>query len=121
MIEHRGRKSGRLYRTVVEVVGATGSGGQRFVVSGFGPKADWYRNLEAGGLVAIWLGSRRCDATARFLGPGEAAEIMARYETEHPKAAAVLQRELGLSYDGTEAGRLDLMRRIPMVGLRPDC
>lgn len=121
MIEHRGRRSGRLYRTVVEVVGTGATGGERFMVSGFGPRADWYRNLKAGGLVAVWLGSRRCDAVARFLEPEAAAQVIAAYETEHPRAAAILKRELGLNYDGTDAGRVEMMRQIPMVGLTPAC
>ncbi|HJQ75719.1 MAG TPA: nitroreductase family deazaflavin-dependent oxidoreductase [Acidimicrobiia bacterium] len=122
MIEHRGRSSGRLYRTVVEVVGRPGSAGEEWlVVSGFGPRTDWYRNLREGGLVAIWLGSRRCHATARFVEPEEAAGIMLAYETEHPTAAGVLQRELGLTHDGTAEGRVELMSQIPMVGFTSEC
>lgn len=122
MIEHRGRSSGRLYRTVVEVVGRPDTAGEEWlVVSGFGPRTDWYRNLRAGGLVAIWLGSRRCPATARFVEPEEAAGIMLTYETEHPKAAGMLHRELGLTHDGTAEGRVRLMGQIPMVGFTTDC
>lgn len=75
MIEHRGRTSGRLYRTVVEVVGGS-ERDERLVVSGFGPRADWYLNLRANGLVAIWLGSRRRGARVRFIEPDEAAQAI---------------------------------------------
>jgi deazaflavin-dependent oxidoreductase (nitroreductase family) len=121
MIEHRGRVSGRLHRTVVEVVGRPSDDGEWFVVSGFGPRTDWYLNLAAGGLVAVWLGSRACRATARFVEAEEAANVMLAYETNHPRAAAFMAKELGLEHDGTQEGRIDLMRQFPMVGLRPDC
>lgn len=122
MIEHRGRESGRLYRTVVEVAGRPPTGdGEWFVVSGFGPRADWYRNIRAGNLVAIWLGSRRYRASVRFVEPEEAADVMIGYETAHPKAARFLAVELGLAHDGTSEGRLRLMRQVPMVAFSPHC
>jgi len=122
MIEHRGRKSGRLYRTVVEVVDRPRTeGGERFVLSGFGPRTDWYRNIRGGNLVAIWIGSKRCRATMRFVEPEEASDVMLGYETAHPTAAKVLAVELGLDYDGTPEGRLQVMREIPMVAFTPDC
>ena len=48
MIEHRGRNSGNTYRTVIEVAGRTDD--EWICSSGTGPNADWYRNLQAGGL-----------------------------------------------------------------------
>jgi deazaflavin-dependent oxidoreductase (nitroreductase family) len=113
MIEHRGRSSGAAYRTVVEVAGRLDE--SWVVASGYGPSADWYRNLRAGGLEAVWIGSRRHDATVRFLEVAEAAEVFARYEADHPRTAKLLMDELGVSYDGSDAGRVTMMRSIPMV------
>lgn len=59
MIEHRGRKSAKLYRTVIEVVGRHPDKGEWIVTAGFGPKSDWYLNLQAGTLEAVWIRSRR--------------------------------------------------------------
>ena len=114
MIEHRGRRSGRLFRTVLEVAGR-GSDGGFIVTSGTGPKADWYRNIVAGGLDAVWIGSRRHGATLRQLPEEEAGAVFAAYEQEHPKTASILMERMGVSYDGTERGRVEMMRKIPMV------
>ena len=115
MIEHRGRRSGTLYRTVIEVAGRL-TGPPEFVcTSGTGPNADWYRNLQAGGLDAVWVGSTRHEATVRFLESAEAATVMADYEQAHPKTAAKLYDAMGVSYDGTEAGLVEMMGQIPMV------
>ncbi len=115
MIEHRGRKSGNHYRTVLEVAGR-GSGDNTYIVtSGTGPRADWYRNIMGGGLQAVWVGSRRHTATMRSLEAEEAGSVFHDYETAHPKAAAKLMDSMGVSYDGTEAGRVEMMRKIPMV------
>lgn len=113
MIEHRGRSSGVVHRTVVEVAGRLDD--SWVVASGYGPSADWYRNLRAGGLEAVWIGNRRYGATVRFLEASEAAEVFSRYEADHPRMADVLMHGLGVSYDGSDAGRVAMMRSIPMV------
>lgn len=119
MIEHRGRKSGQLFRTVVEVAGRSERTGEWYVVSGFGLKADWYRNIRAGQLEAIWLGARRTSASARFVEPGEAGSVMEKYEEAHPRAARALMRVLGVGHDGTSRGRAQMMTQMPMVAFKP--
>lgn len=104
MIEHRGRRSGSLYRTVIEV--ARMREGEWICASGSGDRADWYRNIRANGVDAIWIGAKRHRARVRFLGPGEAATVMLEYETAHPKTAARLYRVMGVSYDGTSDDRV---------------
>jgi deazaflavin-dependent oxidoreductase (nitroreductase family) len=116
MIEHRGRRSGRHYRTVVEVAGRRS--GEWICASGTGPGADWYSNLRANGLLAVWVGWRRCWATVRFLKAREAADWMADYEREHPRTASRLYRIMGVSYDGTFEGRIEMMVKVPMVAFR---
>lgn len=119
MIEHRGRSSGTLYRTVLEVAGRYREGNEWIVTSGTGPRADWYRNIRAAGVDAVWIGSHRSEARCRFLEPDEAATVMAMYETDHPRTAARLLSSMGVSYDGTSEGRVEMMRHIPMVGFVP--
>lgn len=118
MIEHRGRTSGRLFRTVIEVAGRNPEHREFICTSGTGPKADWYLNLKANGVDAVWVGSKRHAATVRFLEAAEAAEFMAEYERAHPKTAANLYEIMGVSYDGTDADRVRMMGEIPMVGFQ---
>ena len=118
MIEHKGRRSGRLYRTVVEVAGRID--GELICTSGTGPRADWYRNIVEGGLVAVWLGARRHQAQVRFLTPEESSSVMADYESAHPGTAQNLYDVMGVSYDGTDADRERLMIETPMVGFTLD-
>lgn len=115
MIEHRGRKSGQLYRTVLEVAGHRATPGSFVVTSGTGPRADWYRNISANGVDGVWVGSARHPATVTFLEPEESATVFARYEAEHPKTATKLMKSMGVSYDGTDVGRVEMMEHIPMV------
>lgn len=55
VIEHRGRRSGKPYRTPVEIVAATNEA--LYVALAWGPNTDWMRNMRAanGGTVR-WKG-----------------------------------------------------------------
>ncbi len=101
---HIGRKSGRSRETVLEVVLVEPEG---FVVaSGFGPRSDWYLNLQAEPRARVQVGVKWFQARARFLRDQEAAEALRRYAALHPWAWRLL-------------GSLVLKGRVPpMVLLR---
>lgn len=119
MIEHRGRKSGTLYRTPLEVAGRYPERNEWIVTAGSGPTSDWYRNLKANGAEAVWIGTtRHADPEVRFLAAPEAADVMKVYESRYPKTAAKLRNAMGVDYDGTDEGRIEMMWKIPMVSLK---
>ncbi|WFE33523.1 nitroreductase family deazaflavin-dependent oxidoreductase [Micromonospora sp. WMMD975] len=62
LIEHVGRRTGRLGHTVVEVVDPSTEG--YVVAAGFGARSDWYRNLRAHPRADIQLGGQRLAVTA---------------------------------------------------------
>lgn len=53
VLVHRGRKSGRLYKTPVEVLHDDRERDELVVSPMFGRNSDWYRNVVAGGLIEI--------------------------------------------------------------------
>lgn len=119
MIEHRGRTSGALYRTPLEVAGRYPERNEWIVTAGSGPSSDWYRNLRANGADAVWIRSTRYPKpTVRFLDAPEAADVMKIYESKYPRTAERLRRAMDVSYDGTDEGRVDMMKQIPMVSLQ---
>ncbi len=116
MLEHIGRRSGRLRQTPLEVVKRDADA--YILCSGTGPQADWYRNISNQPATALWVGTRRFLVDQRFLTPSEAATVFAGYERAHPKAAARLQQLMGVSHDGTHEGRVAMVTQIPMVEMR---
>lgn len=115
LLTHRGRRSGRTYRTVVEVVEHDRTTGEYVVCSGTGPHADWYRNLRASPAEAVGVRNRSWTPRQRLLGPEEAARRFHDYELRHPRTARRLLRTMGNGYDGTDAGRVAMMADMPMV------
>jgi deazaflavin-dependent oxidoreductase (nitroreductase family) len=64
---HVGRSSGHPYQTVHEVVGTYPATGEVSVMSGFGPSADWFRNLQAARAAEIAISRRRFRPQHRIL------------------------------------------------------
>jgi deazaflavin-dependent oxidoreductase (nitroreductase family) len=122
MLTHIGRRSGRTYRTVVEVVGRLPTG-EFVAMAGLGPDSDWLRNALAGGAREVTVGRRRFPPAIRELGRDEAAAVLAGYERRNRLAApvvrAVLSRLVGWRYTGTDDERRRLVAELPLVALGP--
>jgi deazaflavin-dependent oxidoreductase (nitroreductase family) len=114
MLEHTGRKSGTRRYVVLEVVEHP-SPGTYLVVSGFGDRAQWFRNIRANPQVRVRTLSRRpATATARILPQAEAAAALTAYSARRPRTWAgikpVLQGTLGSPADEVET-------RLPVIAL----
>lgn len=117
MLEHTGRKSGARRYVVLEVVGHP-TPDVYVIASGFGLRAQWFRNLMANPRVRVSIaGDGPREATARRLSTAEADAALSDYVRRHPRSWAkfksVLENTLGsaISEHGTE---------LPMVELRLD-
>lgn len=116
LLTHTGRVSGKRRRVVIEVVQHDENG--YVAVSGFGPRADWYRNVTAHPEVVIQVGRRVFPATATPIGPDEGAEIMARYGARFPRTARRLCALMGFAVDGSPDDFREVGRRVPFVRFR---
>ncbi|WP_282695950.1 nitroreductase family deazaflavin-dependent oxidoreductase [Streptomyces sp. CC208A] len=115
LLIHTGRNSGRSREVVLEVVGRDRDGW--IVASGFGPGAQWYRNLRSTPAATVQSGRRYHAVTARFPTPEEGGRIMAAYARRHPRAARALCRFMGFGVDGSEAAYRAAGEQIPFVRL----
>ena len=119
LLEHRGRRTGAIRRTVLEVLRYDGH--EAVVIAGFGRSADWYRNVTHDPHVGVEIGMTRYEATARTLAEGEGAAVLADYESRHRYARGVtrwvISKLVGWRYDGTEEQRRTVARQLPIVVL----
>ncbi|MGA9490650.1 MAG: nitroreductase family deazaflavin-dependent oxidoreductase [Mycobacterium sp.] len=115
MLEHVGRVSGARRYVVLEVVGHPAED-VYVVASGFGEKAQWFRNIAVDPRVRVFIGSRApAPATARILTQAEADQALCAYISAHPRAweqfKTVLEQTLGSKISATDT-------TLPMVELR---
>src|SRR6266852_1764271 len=75
LLEVRGRKSGKLYSTPIDLLEL---GGKRFLVAPRG-RTQWVRNAEAAGEVTLKKGSTRQRFRLRPLADAEKLEILKAY------------------------------------------
>jgi deazaflavin-dependent oxidoreductase (nitroreductase family) len=117
MLEHIGRKSGVRRYVVLEVVDRP-SPDTYLIASGFGDKAQWFRNVQANPRVRVFAGSRApAPATARILTQPEADRALDTYIRRRPRAwdrfKPVLEKTLGSPITETDTP-------LPIVELRLD-
>ena len=74
----RGRKTGRLYSTPVDVIGLDG---QRWLVAGYGP-ASWVANARAAGEVTLSRGGHSDRFQVEEVAPGVGVPVLRRYISE---------------------------------------
>ena len=117
LLAHTGRVSGLRRTAVIEVVQRDAKG--YIAASGFGPRADWYRNISADPEVTITVGAHTMAATANPLTAEEGAALMAEYAPRHPRLARRLCRIMGFRVDGSAADYREVGARIPFVRFTP--
>lgn len=119
LLVHRGRKSGLLRETVLEVVRYDPATRESVVLSGWGERADWYRNIQATPALEVRTGGDRYVPEQRFLAPEENRAVIADYERRHPLAFRFFARVFGYPLDETEDERRRFAESLRLVAFRP--
>jgi deazaflavin-dependent oxidoreductase (nitroreductase family) len=122
-LTHRGRKSGTLHETILEVVYYDKDTKESLVGSAYGTDADWYRNIQAAPAVRVRTGRQDYVPYQRFLTREEGLEVARRFCKEHPLEARLVNKVLpAIGSDvprDRDADPADLLAMLPMVGFRP--
>jgi deazaflavin-dependent oxidoreductase (nitroreductase family) len=118
-----GRRTGKIYRTVLEVVEYRPALLEAIVLSAFGTRADWLLNVQTQTRIEIVIASRELIATCCFPDEEEAAAALLGYQHRNRSIAPLIRfalgRFVGWRYDGSPAHARRLVRQLPVVGFRP--
>jgi deazaflavin-dependent oxidoreductase (nitroreductase family) len=115
LLTHTGRISGQPRQAVLEIIEAYPDQGRYLVVSGFGTRSDWYRNILSDSQVTIQVGSKQIKAFAKQLDPALAGEIMVDYAQKYPGNLKALSNLLGYKIEPTPAGYRSFGEQIPVI------
>jgi deazaflavin-dependent oxidoreductase (nitroreductase family) len=123
-IRHVGRRSGRPFSAVVEVVRYDPATGEATVMAGYGPSADWYRNVLAAGRVDLDFGRGPRPAGFRTVGQAEAEQVLRDYLRRYRLVALAMNAFLGWlagwPFDASAAAITKLCQEMPMLAFRPE-
>lgn len=95
-ITHRGRKSGQIHQTILEVLHYDPQTQEVLVVSGWEGKTDWYRNIKREPALEVRIGRVRYRPVQEFLSPGETARLIFTLFRQHPRQVRFVGRLLGI-------------------------
>ena len=119
LLTHRGRKSGLVRRTPLEVLHYYPHSRKSIVLSAWGTKADWYRNIEAGPPLEVETAGERYSPAPRFLTTEEACAVITEYAIRNPLAARVLEHAVGYPVIRSAASRRAFADSAVLVAYRP--
>ena len=119
LLTHRGRKSGWVYQTVLEVVRYDPATRESVVVSGWGERSDWYRNIKASPALEVRTGRERYAPEWRLLAPDENQAIISEYARRHPLASRFLGMVFGYPLRGTDVARREFAESLRLVAFCP--
>jgi deazaflavin-dependent oxidoreductase (nitroreductase family) len=91
-----GRKSGRPRQAVVDVLRHDAATDTYYVVSAYGARSDWYRNLQANPTVRVQVRWRRFSARAAPLPQDESEQVLLDYWRHHRLYARATMRLVGV-------------------------
>jgi len=112
VVEVRGRKSGRIFSTPIDLLEA---GGRRYLVA---PRGDtnWVRNARAAGRVTLRKGHQSDDFAVREVGPAERPELLKAYLD---RFALTVQRYFPIPRGSPASDFAPIAERYPVFELTP--
>ncbi|MGD2159491.1 MAG: nitroreductase family deazaflavin-dependent oxidoreductase [Anaerolineales bacterium] len=119
LLIHTGRVSGAPRQTVLEIIRHDKKGDAYVVVSAWGEKSDWYRNIKKTPQVIVQVGRKRVEAVAERLSQEDAEREILDYARRYPRLLRALARLMGYQLEDSEQDYRALARLVPVVAFRP--
>jgi deazaflavin-dependent oxidoreductase (nitroreductase family) len=102
-ITHRGRKSGVIRKTVLEVLHYDPRTREVLVVSGWEGKTDWYRNIEREPALEVRIGRVHYRPVQEFLSTEETTQLILTLFRQRPREVRFVGPLLGIDPDAGDA------------------
>ena len=121
-LTHRGRRSGQVHQSVVEVLRFDPRTSELVVASGWGGRTDWYRNIQRLPALEVRTGGVSFRPAQRFLTTDQLCAEVRGYGHRHPWIARLLfPRLFGIPVDAPEPALRDRIEAsLRGVAFQPD-
>ena len=120
LLIHTGRKSGVQHETVLEVLRYDRWTQRCIIASGWGEKAQWFRNVVVNDQVRYTLGARERAGVVNRLSVEDGERELREYGKRHPTSLRKLaQLMIGEKFDGGDEEYRNLASRVPLLELSP--
>ena len=115
---HVGRKTGKRRRNCIEVIHRDPQKNESFVISAYGRRSDWFRNIMKSPPLELRIGRERFVPEFRVLDTAEARRVLRDVFSEHPGEGKFFLKNV-FHLRPSEKQFEDLSDLVPLVGFRP--
>lgn len=120
VLTHKGRRSGKVYQSVLAVLKYDQKTREIYAVSPWA-SSNWYRNIQAMPALKVETGGVSYAPAQRSLNAEEIAGLLVTYRNEHPIFSRIIGRIPGWKIDSTYEEFLELAQTLRGVAFRPNC
>ena len=117
-ITHIGRRSGKIYRSVLAVLKFDEKTREIYVVSAW-KGSDWYSNIQANPALLVETGFIRYEPVQRTLSAEEIFETVMEFRRKHPTFGRLVCRIPGWDWNANEEEFMELARSLRGVVFQP--
>jgi deazaflavin-dependent oxidoreductase (nitroreductase family) len=118
LLTHVGRRSGKVYQTVLAPLRFDEKTGEIMAVSPWSG-SSWYLNIQAAPAKEVQIGELRYVPVQRSLNPEEIAALFIEFRRQHPIFSRMVARIPGWNIDATYDEFLALARTLRGVAFQP--
>jgi deazaflavin-dependent oxidoreductase (nitroreductase family) len=119
LITHIGRKSGKQYDSMVDVMDYNKVTDIYYIEAAYGTHADWVRNIQASPNFAARVGRRKFTARAAPLSNKNAADMLVKFYREKPAYTRSVMAMVGMKFNGEEDLRA-LAPKLMLLAVKPE-
>lgn len=119
LLDHRGRRSGHVYHAALKVLTYDPATQEAIVVSAWGDKTDWIRNIQAAPALKVTIARESYIPIQHFLSDAEAFDVVWGFQFLHPWQYRLFRWLLGWDDLSTDTAIRTFVRTHPFVALRP--
>jgi deazaflavin-dependent oxidoreductase (nitroreductase family) len=119
LVTHAGRKTGKRRETVAMTLAYDPRTHEAVIFSGWGPNADWIRNIRANPALRIQIGRESYTPEQRFLSEDESLAVVVEFQRRHRWRVRLAALILGWGDLTSETAVRGFVRSHPFVSFRP--
>jgi deazaflavin-dependent oxidoreductase (nitroreductase family) len=110
-----GRRTGRHYKVVVDIIEHDKTKDTYYVSAAFGPQSDWYLNLKANPIVQAQVGRRKFIVRTTTLPFNEAEDILVKFTCRHQHYVNFMMHVIGVRISWSKENMHTLALKIPVI------
>jgi len=119
LITHTGRKSGKRYDSMVDVMDYDKATDTYYIEAAYGARADWYKNIQANSVFEAKVGRRKFKASAGALTTKGASEMLVQFYRSKPAYTRSVMAMAGMKFKDEDELRI-LGKNLTLLAVKPE-